>query len=104
MITDRARTRRNLLAGSGVTIDAVLPGPNPLGGGAEFFARLAKSRACRRRKWNTTLSPESPDLADPARCGRRRGRQHGGVRLLAAGLPPPGAALRVDGGVVRPTA
>jgi len=43
------------VAAIGVTIDAVLPGPNPLDGVAEFFARLAKSRACRRRKWHATF-------------------------------------------------
>jgi NAD(P)-dependent dehydrogenase (short-subunit alcohol dehydrogenase family) len=45
------------VAGTGVTVNAVVPGPTRSEGVADFFGKLAKERACPRRKWRRSSSP-----------------------------------------------
>jgi hypothetical protein len=100
MISDRARTSRNLWPAAASPSTRCFPGRTRADGVAEFFARLANSRAC-RSKWNTTLSPESPSLI---RRVASVGEVTNMVVLVCSPQASTGAASRVDGGVVRPIA
>jgi NAD(P)-dependent dehydrogenase (short-subunit alcohol dehydrogenase family) len=45
------------VAGSGVTVNAVLPGPTRSDGVVEFSPSSQKSRVCRKRRWSGSSSP-----------------------------------------------
>jgi NAD(P)-dependent dehydrogenase (short-subunit alcohol dehydrogenase family) len=81
-----ARGLAETLAGTGVTVNSVLPGPTASEGVGEFVAQMAASRgvdaATVEREFFATARPSSvlQRFATPATTG---------------------AALRVDGGVVR---
>jgi len=89
-------------AGSGVTVNAVLPGPTLTEGVGDFFAKLAAEQGVERaeaeRRFFAEARPSSllKRFIDPAE-----------VASLVAYLCSPraaatnGAALRVDGGIVR---
>jgi NAD(P)-dependent dehydrogenase (short-subunit alcohol dehydrogenase family) len=75
-----ARGLAESVAGTGVTVNAVLPGPTRSDGVADFFARLAKQQGLSQQDM------ERDFIAHPAPGERRGSRQYGGVRLLAASL------------------
>ena len=97
-----ARGIAETLAGTGVTVNSVLPGPTASEGAGEFVARLAASRgidaAAVEREFFATARPSSL-LQRFATCDE--------VAAMIAYLcsepasATTGAALRVDGGVVR---
>ena len=75
------------VAGTGVTVNAVLPGPTRSEGVADFFAKLAKEQGVPteelEKRFVTTNRPTSLLEADR---DRRGGREHGGLCLLARGV------------------
>ena len=79
-----SRGLAELTAGTGVTVNAVLPGPTRSEGVASFFAELAQAQGVPQER-SATSSPRTA----PARCYRLatvESGQHGGVRLLDPGL------------------
>lgn len=90
------------LAGTGVTVNAVLPGPTRTSGADEFFARLAREQGI------------TPEQAEAEFVGRQRPTsliqrmaQPEEVASMCVYLASPqasattGAALRVEGGIIR---
>jgi NAD(P)-dependent dehydrogenase (short-subunit alcohol dehydrogenase family) len=90
------------LAGTGVTVNSVLPGPTASEGVGEFVARMAAQRgvdaATVEREFFETARPSSllKRFTTPAEVAARIAYI---CSIQAAGTT--GTALRVDGGVVR---
>ena len=91
------------VAGTGVTVNAVLPGPTRSDGVVDFFGKLAKAEGqCRspssRSSSSTRIArPRSSSASPPS----RRSRTWWSMSARAQASATTGAALRVDGGVVR---
>jgi NAD(P)-dependent dehydrogenase (short-subunit alcohol dehydrogenase family) len=90
------------VAGTGVTVNAVLPGPTRSEGVGEFFAKLAKEKGV------TQAEMESQFIAQnrPSSLLRRLATVDEVANMVVYVCSPQasattGAALRVDGGVVR---
>jgi NAD(P)-dependent dehydrogenase (short-subunit alcohol dehydrogenase family) len=90
------------VAGSGVTVNAVLPGPTRSEGVGDFFAKLAKEKGV------TQAAMESQFIAQnrPSSLLRRLATVDEVANMVVYVCSPQasattGAALRVDGGVVR---
>lgn len=82
-----ARGLAESVAGTGVTVNAVVPGPTRSEGVADFFGKLAKGAGgVGRRDGGAVHRPQSPDLAAAPAGDAGGGRQHGRLCLLAAGL------------------
>jgi NAD(P)-dependent dehydrogenase (short-subunit alcohol dehydrogenase family) len=97
-----ARGLAETLAGTGVTVNSVLPGPTASEGAVGFFGRLAEEQgvdiATVEREFFATARPSSviQRFADPEEVAA--------MITYVCGVPASattGAALRVDGGVVR---
>lgn len=90
------------LAGTGVTVNSVLPGPTASEGVGEFVTRLAKERGVD----SATVEREFFATARPSSLLRRFARPDEVAAMIAyvcsvQASATTGAALRVDGGVVR---
>jgi NAD(P)-dependent dehydrogenase (short-subunit alcohol dehydrogenase family) len=90
------------VAGTGVTVNAVLPGPTRSEGVAEFMAKLARDRA----KPVQALEAEFIEENRPSSLIRRLAEVEEVANMVVYVCSPQasattGAALRVDGGVVR---
>jgi len=89
-------------AGSGVTVNAVLPGPTRSEGVAEFFAKLAKEQGLSEDEMEKQFIAKNR----PSSLIRRLATVDEVANLVVYVCSPQasattGAALRVDGGVVR---
>jgi NAD(P)-dependent dehydrogenase (short-subunit alcohol dehydrogenase family) len=90
------------VAGTGVTVNAVLPGPTRSEGVAEFFAKLAKDQGISQEQ----MEKEFIARARPTSLIRRLATVDEVANMVVYVCSPQasattGAALRVDGGVVR---
>jgi NAD(P)-dependent dehydrogenase (short-subunit alcohol dehydrogenase family) len=97
-----ARGLAETLAGTGVTVNSVLPGPTASEGVGEFVARLAQARGVDA----ASVEKEFFATARPSSVIRRFARTEEVAAMIAYVCSVPasattGAALRVDGGVVR---
>jgi NAD(P)-dependent dehydrogenase (short-subunit alcohol dehydrogenase family) len=97
-----SRGLAELAAGSGVTVNAVLPGPTRSEGVAEFFAKLAREQGM------SEAAMEQEFIANnrPTSLIRRLASVDEVANMVVYVCSPQasattGAALRVDGGVVR---
>ena len=82
-----ARGVAETTAGTGVTVNSVLPGPTDSEGVATFVADLAKQRGVGRSVRRGRVLPDRPaEFADPAVRHRGGSRQHDRVRVQPAGL------------------
>ena len=95
-----ARGLAKYVAGSGVTVNSVLPGPTISDGFAEMLKDDVAKTGQSLEELASVCHDPSSELGDPAGGLGGRGRQYGGLRLLAARLSHLRAALRVDGSVV----
>ncbi len=82
-----SRGLAELVAGTGVTVNAVLPGPT----NSEILSRLDEIDGARARHHSGTSRaavPENraPDDADQPIRHNRRGREHGGICMLGTGF------------------
>ena len=81
-----SRGLAELTAGTGVTVNAVLPGPTRSEGVASFFAELAQAQGVPQAQMERDfIAQNRPSSPAPAGHGGGSG-QHGGVRLLDPGL------------------
>jgi len=90
------------VAGTGVTVNAVLPGPTRSEGVADFFAKLAKEQGVTQE----TMEQEFIARKRPTSLLRRLATVEEVANMVVYVCSPQasattGAALRVDGGVVR---
>jgi NAD(P)-dependent dehydrogenase (short-subunit alcohol dehydrogenase family) len=90
------------VAGTGVTVNAVLPGPTRSEGVAEFFAKLAQERGVTQEQMESQFIAEKR----PSSLLRRLATVEEVANMVVYICSPQasatsGAALRVDGGVVR---
>ena len=90
------------VAGTGVTVNAVLPGPTRSDGVIEFFARLAKEQGLSEQE----MEREFIAKHRPSSLIRRLASVEEVANMVVFICSPQasattGAALRVDGGVVR---
>src|SRR6202453_103242 len=90
------------VAGTGVTVNAVLPGPAPSDGVVEFFGRLAKEQGVSQQE----MEQEFIANHRPTSLIRRLASVEEVANMVVYVCSPQasattGAALRVDGGVVR---
>jgi NAD(P)-dependent dehydrogenase (short-subunit alcohol dehydrogenase family) len=97
-----ARGLAETLAGTGVTVNSVLPGPTASEGVGDFVARLAQSRGVDA----ATVETEFFATARPSSLIRRFATPEEVAAMIvyacsAQASATTGAALRVDGGVVR---
>jgi NAD(P)-dependent dehydrogenase (short-subunit alcohol dehydrogenase family) len=97
-----ARGLAETLAGTGVTVNSVLPGPTASEGVGAFVARLAASRGVD----TATVEREFFDTARPSSLLRRFATPDEVAAMIvflcsAQASATTGSALRVDGGVVR---
>ncbi|HEY1900419.1 MAG TPA: SDR family oxidoreductase [Steroidobacteraceae bacterium] len=97
-----ARGLAETLAGTGVTVNCVLPGPTASEGVGGFVARLAQSRGVA----TATIEKEFFATARPSSLIRRFATPEEVAAMIvytcsAQASATTGAALRVDGGVVR---
>jgi NAD(P)-dependent dehydrogenase (short-subunit alcohol dehydrogenase family) len=97
-----ARGLAETLAGTGVTVNSVLPGPTASEGVGEFVAALARARAVDP----ATVEKEFFATARPSSLIRRFATTAEVAAMIAyvcsaQASATTGAALRVDGGVVR---
>jgi NAD(P)-dependent dehydrogenase (short-subunit alcohol dehydrogenase family) len=97
-----ARGLAETLAGTGVTVNSVLPGPTASEGVGDFVARLAQSRGVDA----ATVEKEFFATARPSSLIRRFATPEEVAAMIAyvcsvQASATTGAALRVDGGVVR---
>jgi NAD(P)-dependent dehydrogenase (short-subunit alcohol dehydrogenase family) len=97
-----ARGLAETLAGTGVTVNSVLPGPTASEGVGAFVARLAAERGCDA----ATVEREFFATARPSSLLRRFATPDEVAAMIAYACSSQasattGAALRVDGGVVR---
>lgn len=74
------------VAGTGITVNAVVPGPTRSEGVAISSASWPRSGACPRRNGGAVHHPEPSDLAAAPARDAGGGGQYGRLRLLAAGL------------------
>ena len=82
-----SRGLAELVAGTGVTVNAVLPGPTRSDGVVEFFAKLAKEQGMSETGDGKAVHcKEPPDLTGQTLGDSGRSDQHGRLRLLAAGI------------------
>ena len=96
-----SRGLAELTAGTGVTVNAVLPGPTRSEGVASFFAELAQAQGAAGADGARLHRPEPPQLA-----ARRLATVEEVANMVVYACSTQasatnGAALRVDGGVVR---
>ena len=97
-----ARGLAEFVAGTGVTVNAVLPGPTRSDGVVEFFARLAKEQGLSEQE----MEQEFIATHRPTSLIRRLASVEEVANMVVFVCSPQasattGAALRVDGGVVR---
>jgi NAD(P)-dependent dehydrogenase (short-subunit alcohol dehydrogenase family) len=97
-----ARGLAETLAGTGVTVNSVLPGPTASEGVADFVARLAADQGVD----NAAVEHEFFRSARPSSVIRRFAAPEEVAAMIAyvcsaQASATTGAALRVDGGVVR---
>ena len=97
-----ARGIAEMLAGTGVTVNSVLPGPTSSEGVGEFVAKMAADRGVD----TTTVEREFFTTARPSSLLRRFTTSEEVAAMVtyvcsAQASATTGAALRVDGGVVR---
>src|SRR5262249_31106698 len=97
-----ARGVAESVAGTGITVNSVLPGPTESEGVAQFVADLAKQRGVDR----SVVEAEFFQTARPTSLIKRFATVEEGANMIVyVGSPPAsatnGAALGVDGGVVR---
>jgi NAD(P)-dependent dehydrogenase (short-subunit alcohol dehydrogenase family) len=97
-----ARGLAETLAGTGVTVNSVLPGPTASEGVGDFVARLAQSRGVEA----ATVEKEFFATARPSSLLRRFATPEEVAAMITyvcsvQASATTGAALRVDGGVVR---
>lgn len=97
-----ARGLAETLAGTGVTVNSVLPGPTASEGVGEFVARLAAARGVDA----AAVEKDFFETARPSSVLRRLIRPDEVAAMIAyvcseRAAATTGAALRVDGGVVR---
>jgi NAD(P)-dependent dehydrogenase (short-subunit alcohol dehydrogenase family) len=97
-----ARGVAETVAGTGITVNSVLPGPTESEGVATFVADLAKQRGVDR----STVEAEFFQSARPSSLLRRFATVEEVAHMIVYVCSPlasatNGAALRVDGGVVR---
>jgi NAD(P)-dependent dehydrogenase (short-subunit alcohol dehydrogenase family) len=97
-----ARGLAESLAGTGVTVNSVLPGPTSSEGLGDFVARLAQSRGIDA----ATVEKEFFETARPSSVIRRFATPEEVAAMIvyvcsAQASATTGAALRVDGGVLR---
>jgi len=97
-----ARGLAETLAGTGVTVNSVLPGPTASEGVGKFVARMAAQRGCDA----ATVEREFFATARPSSVLRRFATPEEVAAMIAyvcsaQASATTGAALRVDGGVVR---
>jgi NAD(P)-dependent dehydrogenase (short-subunit alcohol dehydrogenase family) len=97
-----ARGLAETLVGSGVTVNSVLPGPTASEGVGEFVANLARSRGIDA----ASVEREFFATARPSSLLQRFATPHEVASMIAyvcseCASATTGAALRVDGGVVR---
>ena len=90
------------VAGTGVTVNAVLPGPTRSDGVVEFFARLAKEQGLSEQE----MEREFIAKHRPSSLIRRLASVEEVANMVVficsqQASATTGAALRVDGGVVR---
>ena len=90
------------VAGSGVTVNAVLPGPTRSDGVVEFFAKLAKEQGLSKAEMEREFIARNR----PSSLIRRLATVDEVANMVVYVCSPQasattGAALRVDGGVVR---
>jgi NAD(P)-dependent dehydrogenase (short-subunit alcohol dehydrogenase family) len=90
------------LAGTGVTVNAVLPGPTRSDGVADFFAQMAKDAGVPQTKMETDFIAQHR----PSSIIKRLATAEEVANMVVYACSPQasattGAALRVDGGVVR---
>ena len=98
----RANRRWSAVAGTGVTVNAVLPGPTRSEGVSEFVGKLARERGVSAE----TLEAEFIQQNRPSSLIRRLAEVEEVANMVVYVCSPQasattGAALRVDGGVVR---
>jgi NAD(P)-dependent dehydrogenase (short-subunit alcohol dehydrogenase family) len=97
-----ARGLAETLAGTGVTVNSMLPGPTASEGVGEFVAQLAQARGVDA----ATVEKEFFATARPSSLLRRFATPEEVAAMIdyacsAQASATTGAALRVDGGVVR---
>jgi NAD(P)-dependent dehydrogenase (short-subunit alcohol dehydrogenase family) len=89
------------LAGTGVTVNSVLPGPTRSEGVAEFFGKLAKDQGLSEQEMEAQFIAKNR----PTSLLRRLATSEEVANMVYVCSPQAsattGAALRVDGGVVR---
>lgn len=96
-----SRGLAKVLAGSGVTVNTILPGPTRTGGVIAFFAQMAKERGVSQEEMEALFLKENR----PSSLIRRFAspEEVANLCVYAASLQASattGAALRVDGGIV----
>jgi NAD(P)-dependent dehydrogenase (short-subunit alcohol dehydrogenase family) len=97
-----ARGLAESLAGTGVTVNAVLPGPTRSEGVADFFSKLAKEHGVSQAQMEQQFIKDHR----PTSLIRRLATPEEVANMVVYACSPQasattGAALRVDGGVVR---
>jgi NAD(P)-dependent dehydrogenase (short-subunit alcohol dehydrogenase family) len=97
-----ARGLAESVAGTGVTVNSVLPGPTRSEGVADFFGKMAKERGVSQQHMETQFIAEHR----PTSLLRRLATPEEVANMVVYVCSPQasattGAALRVDGGVVR---
>ena len=98
-----SRGLAEMTRGTAVTVNAVLAGPDHVGGRRDLRqgTRQAERPVRWKRRPRNSSSSIPPDLAAAALCERRGDRQHGGLCRLERGSATNGAALRAEGGIVQ---
>ena len=81
-----ARGLAESVAGTGVTVNSVLPGPTRTEGVAEFIGSWPRTSTSPRSRWRRNSSPEPADLAAQTSGEPGGSGQYGSLCLLAAGL------------------
>jgi NAD(P)-dependent dehydrogenase (short-subunit alcohol dehydrogenase family) len=94
-----ARGLAESVAGTGVTVNSVLPGPTASEGVTRFVADMGRARAVGDRRARVFSDRPAVVAHQEVRDARRGGRDGHVCSELASAMT--GAALRVDGGVVR---
>jgi NAD(P)-dependent dehydrogenase (short-subunit alcohol dehydrogenase family) len=97
-----ARGLAQSVAGTGVTVNAVLPGPTRSEGVVDFFAKLARERGVSEQEMEKQFIAEHR----PTSLIRRMATVEEVANMVVFVCSPQasattGAALRVDGGVVQ---
>jgi NAD(P)-dependent dehydrogenase (short-subunit alcohol dehydrogenase family) len=97
-----ARGLAETVAGTGVTVNSVLPGPTRSEGVADFFAKMAKDRGVSQAEMEAQFVAQNR----PTSLIKRLATPEEVANMVVYVCSPQasattGAALRVDGGVVR---